>query len=214
MKKTSLLKFAISLLLCLGLPGQAAAMLAYDYGDAPEPLYPTLLASDGARHQMSHLWLGNSVDYDIDGQPDPLALGDDMDGSDDDDGVAFTSIISAGQNAMVAIFSSGPGFLDGWIDFNMDGDWSDAGEQIFMSTPLTPGPNNLFFQTPAAALGGDTFGRFRLSSQGGLSFTGPAFDGEVEDYLVTVNAVPLPASFLLLSSGLIALVGMRKRTSK
>src|SRR2546430_15643327 len=46
---------------------------------------------------------------------------------------------------------------------------------------------------------GKVFARFRLSSAGGLSFNGPAADGEVEDYQFTIKPLfdygDAPASY-------------------
>jgi photosystem II stability/assembly factor-like uncharacterized protein len=39
-----------------------------DFGDAPDPTYPTLLASDGARHTAGALYLGAGVDCEVDSQ--------------------------------------------------------------------------------------------------------------------------------------------------
>ena len=89
------------------------------------------------------------------------------------------------------------GFLDAWIDFNQDGDWIDAGEQIFASLPLAAGPNLLFVTTSGRTrLLGSTTARFRISSKGGLRPTGLASDGEVEDYQVRVltNTAPVIAT--------------------
>jgi hypothetical protein len=62
-----------------------------DYGDAPAS-YGTLLADDGARHQIvSGFHLGATVDADFDGQPTIGADGDDNDGLDDEDGVVFNT---------------------------------------------------------------------------------------------------------------------------
>ncbi|MGV3773231.1 MAG: GEVED domain-containing protein, partial [Verrucomicrobiales bacterium] len=73
------------------------------------------------------------------------------------------------------------------IDFNRDGDWADAGEQIATAQTLVAGVNTLTVQTPASStVAGISFARFRLSSQGGLAVTGLASDGEVEDYQVTL----------------------------
>lgn len=62
-----------------------------DFGDAPRP-YPTKLAVDGARHMIGGPYFcdaagGDSPDPEGDGQPHLNALGDDNDGSDDEDGV-------------------------------------------------------------------------------------------------------------------------------
>ena len=44
------------------------------------------------------------------------------------------------------------------------------------------------FKPPADAVDGQTVGRFRFSSLGGLRPTGLALDGEVEDYAVNILA--------------------------
>ena len=159
-----------------------------DYGDTPDPKYPTILASDGARHQISpNYFLGNVVDGDLDGQPDANALGDDNDGSDDEDGVVFTTSLIPGKTANVSVEASAASLLDAWVDFNIDGDWGDAGEQIFASQPLAAGSNTLSFTIPLGASAGITFSRFRVSSTGGLSFDDSATDGEVEDYEILIS---------------------------
>ena len=168
-----------------------------DFGDAPDAAglpasgnpYPTLLEHDGARHILSSgLFLGASVDAEADGQPNATATGDDVAGApDDEDGVVFTSPLIPGSMATVTVTASAPGLLDAWLDFTNDGDWGDAGEQIFASTSLMAGSNSLSFAVPAgAAVGAQTFARFRLSSAGGLLPTGLAADGEVEDHAVDI----------------------------
>lgn len=160
---------------------------AYDFGDAPDPTYPTLQASNGASHTLgSGLFLGPAVDDELDGQPSPGATGDDTSDVDDEDGVAFTTEVTPGGTAGVDVEASAAGLLNAWVDFNTDGDWDDAGEQIFTDEALTAGTNSLSFTVPAAAVVGGTFARFRLDSVGGLLPTGAASDGEVEDYMVDV----------------------------
>ncbi len=156
-----------------------------DFGDAPSP-YPVTLASSGARHVIGDLFLGNMVDFELEGQPSALANGDGI----DDDGIArtasqFTSEDSDTRSSF-AVTASAPGQLDAWIDFNQDGDWTDNGEQIFTSVSVVGGINVLSYTIPAGAIAGDTFARFRLSTSGDLSPTGPAADGEVEDYLFSL----------------------------
>ena len=158
-----------------------------DFGDAPDPTYPTLLVSDGARHILGYgLFLGATVDADAGGQPTPGADGDDNDGSDDEDGVVFTSGIGVGLNASVDVTASGSGLLNAWVDFNADGDWNDAGEQVFTDNPVVAGVNPLSFAVPAGATLGTTCARFRLDSSGGLAPDGLALDGEVEDEQVEI----------------------------
>ncbi len=161
-------------------------VLKQDFGDAPDPTYPTLLASDGARHTLGALFLGAVIDHEADGQPSAGADGDDLAGSDDEDGVAFTTPLLAGTSAGVDVTASASGKLDAWVDFNGDGDWLDAGEQIFTGQAVLAGVNSLAFAVPPGAAEGATYARFRVSTAGGLAPTGAAADGEVEDYVVTV----------------------------
>lgn len=164
------------------------AVATDDWGDAPDPSYPTLAASNGARHGLSGLFLGSVFDVDEDGQPTATADGDDTDGSDDDDGISLPSVLIQGQaDSMVAV-ASAAGLLDAWMDWNADGDWSDAGEQIAAGVVVAAGVHVLPLTVPVDAALGDTFARFRLSSTGVASPTGAAVDGEVEDYLVSVEA--------------------------
>ncbi|MDB4459239.1 Ig-like domain repeat protein, partial [bacterium] len=167
----------------------------YDFGDAPDPAYPTLLTSDGARHVLSGPFLGASRDADSDGQPNSAGTGDDTDGIDDEDGVTFPSLMRPSEVANITVVaSSAGGRLNAWIDFNADGDWSDAGEQVFLDTVLADGPNALSFSTPSGATIGSTFARFRISTQTGLIDTGSAPDGEVEDYQITISANTTPVA--------------------
>lgn len=156
-----------------------------DFGDASSR-YPVTLAQDGARHTSGSLFLGSAVDAEPDGQQTDDATGDDR---DEDGVVVVASVVAIGDSitrSSVAVTSSGIGKLDAWIDWNQDGDWSDAGEQILRSQGVIPGTNLLSFIVPAGARPGDTAARFRLSSAGGLTPTGAAPDGEVEDYFVMV----------------------------
>ncbi len=162
-----------------------------DFGDAPSDRgYPTLLAEDGARHLLgTGLFLGYAVDDEVDGLPHPQALGDDLDGIDDEDGILFDGYVLSGQTATFTVIASGTGYLNAWIDYNGDGDWDDAGEQIFTDMPLDAGTHELTVDVPAGLTPKETFGRFRFSSEAGLTPRGLAPDGEVEDYRVLIMDV-------------------------
>ena len=112
--------------------------------------------------------------------------------ADDEDGVQFASGLIPSKMSTVYVDSSSVGYVDAWIDFNQDGDWNDAGEQIFASQPVEAGLNTLSFMVPTDAAQGGTTARFRLSSLGGLRPTGLASDGEVEDHAIRVitNVAP------------------------
>ena len=151
-----------------------------DFGDAPAP-YPTLLDDNGARHLVGDLFLGSAPSIEIDGQPSTGA------DADSDDGVLFDNFLQVGKDRAFTVLASLAGFLDGWIDFNLDGDWDDDGEHVFDSTPLGPGPKNLNVTVPLGAAQGVTYARFRVSTDGGLLPTGEADNGEVEDYQLTIE---------------------------
>lgn len=161
----------------------------FDFGDAPAS-YGTSLAGDGARHLAVGPRLGATRDGDFDGVSSDLA---DTDGADED-GIIFSDPIQVGAlgvTAFVDVFGSqGQATkLDAWIDFNGDGSFGGAGEQIFSSLELAGGSDGrrlLFFDVPSYAVAGEQIARFRLSTEGGLAPTGEAADGEVEDYVVTI----------------------------
>ena len=165
-----------------------------DFGDAPDPTYPTLAANNGAQHIQSPLFvLGQQFDIEIDGQPSGNAAGDDFNGQiDDEEGVFFVNWLVPGQTATVRVLVSIAGLLQGWIDFQGNGNWTDPGDQIFLDQAVTPGVNNLTFNVPANAVNGIyTYGRFRFSTQPGLLFGGIAPDGEVEDYYIVIGIPPV-----------------------
>jgi hypothetical protein len=173
--------------------------LPLDYGDAPDPTYPTLLASNGARHVIvTGHHMGPTVDAEPDGQPSPLADGDDnnpVGGPDDEDGVTLPPVLTPGDPAATVIVDGGPsgGMLDAWIDFNANGVFDHPGEHLFggASVLLGSGPNPpLLFSVPASAIPGLTYARFRLSNAGNLPPMGFAPDGEVEDYRVEIEEQP------------------------
>lgn len=161
--------------------------LKIDYGDAPDPTYPTLSTNNGAFHFVNpDIYLGNLIDSENDGIPDGLSLGDDNAGYDDEDGVIFTSVIFPGKQACLEVTASVDGILNAWMDFNIDGDWNDTGEQIFVDEDISAGINSISFAVPPDAIPGNTFTRFRFSMVGGLSYEGFAPNGEVEDYQVEI----------------------------
>jgi hypothetical protein len=170
-----------------------------DWGDAPDPPYPTLAASGGASHFiMPGMMMGIYIDAEPDGQPFwPPAQGDDQNNLDDADGVIFNSWINPGVGASVIITVSLPGMIDAWIDFNIDGDWNDPGEQIFMAMPVVPGVNYLTFMYPLPPIGvGQSYARVRYSTPGMLTPFGLAPDGEVEDYQVWLGNPPIGDIYL------------------
>jgi len=159
----------------------------HDFGDAPNS-YRTLLAVDGARHFMTNVYLGNLIDAEIDGQPNPAANGDDLANLPDEDGVVFVTPLVPGENATVQVSAVGSGYLSAWVDFNADGGWGELGDKVLSDVPLAGPSVNLLFAVPlTAARGTNTYTRFRFSTQTNLNFYGQAPDGEVEDYRVRIE---------------------------
>ena len=128
--------------------GGAATGGNTDFGDAPDGPYPTLLSSNGARHRITDLFLGQRVDSEADGQPNLNARRDDLsNGLNDEDGIHFGPLVS-GELATVTIISSGKGFINAWIDFNRDGIWGPQ-EKILSQQAVSAGSNT--FAIPCRA---------------------------------------------------------------
>ena len=185
--------------------------IGMSYGDAPAP-YPTLRVQDGARHVVvDGFSLGETVTITGDGFPS-----DNADAIDGHDGVLFNAneplipnrpytvrITSTGndcaENAICVLVSGvgsaieGPAYLDAWIDWNSSGSWG-AGDHILQSVELTADnlANGITLDrvVPPGAVQGETFARFRLSTQTSLTSGGEADAGEVEDYKVTITGNP------------------------
>ena len=74
-----------------------------------------------------------------------------------------------------------------WIDYNQDGDFNDAGEQVFTHSATQNSPVSGSFIVPSSALEGAT--RMRVSMKyNGIPTACESFSyGEVEDYTVTIS---------------------------
>ncbi len=171
-----------------------------DFGDLVG--FPTLESENGAWHRViAGVHLGNRIDGELDGQPNSLATGDDIDSElNDEDGVIANfggdGMISDGETLSFTVKTAGTGyFLNAWLDFNGDGDWDDAGEHVYTDVDLNPGTwvagvtlNNQgqvalpLVVAPDITEGEPIAARFRWGV-GGLDYTGGATVGEVEDYL-------------------------------
>ena len=143
-----------------------------DFGDAPEP-YPTLAIDLGAKHIIGEFFLGDVVDPEPDGQPDPNALGDDDVGAvDDEDGIIFLEGLNVGETSDVEVSVTTPivtgGYLNAWIDFDQNGIWDEMNEQIITDELLFVGVDTLEIAIPDTAAKGTTFARFRFSPAAGL----------------------------------------------
>lgn len=176
-----------------------------DWGDLPEPLYPTLSASNGPRHVIGDLYLGACIDAEADGQPNAAATGDDTGASgytvgtcatvnDDEDGVTPVGPWKNGvDGGEVTVTANGDGHLCAWFDFgSASGSAPDGIFDTFVSQPVSAGGQSVAFDIPAGTFESGSefvtvYARFRLfEDDPGCSlasgFTGEATNGEVEDY--------------------------------
>lgn len=190
-----------------------------DFGDLPDSgagvgagTYETLLANGGPYHPLrTGLQLGACVDSEANGVSTVTADGDDLAGglslqgscataNDDEDGLSAAALqvlnnLVAGSSNTLSVLTTNttgvPARLCGFIDYNGDGDFADAGEtqSAAVATGSANVPINLSFTPPLAAQPGTRYARFRLSTDvaGNCAANGAASDGEVEDYVATVR---------------------------
>ncbi|NLX97861.1 MAG: matrixin family metalloprotease, partial [Rhodopirellula sp.] len=158
------------------------------------------------------LFLGDGVTSELDGVPSAAA-----DSDAGDDGLVGTSAIvpSAVRRSWIdlkvtsterdvdgnpTLFDEGV-YVNAWIDFDGDGDWDSVGiEEHILDGKLleasdyvgdhADGIVRLYFDVPVDAQLGETNLRVRLGTEPGLSYTGMAVDGEVEDHRVTIVTAP------------------------
>ena len=159
---------------------------APDYGDAPDPPYQSLLASNGSRHlNWSYEWLGNLVD----GECERKA-------NDNDDGVMITWLkeepltlrftVNIKTSGEAGRYDTKKLYLNAWVDWNNDGDWNDADEQILTGKEFSGPAEPSYDRQVPAGVDHQNIGwaRFRLSYDENVSFEGTALYGEVEDYKI------------------------------
>ncbi len=194
------------------------AAVSVDFGDLDEinGNYNTQLANQGdgniygAGHVVSSLFLGSSVDAELDGQPNGNgnAMGDDVVGTgDDEDGVirpatSWTTGSATGGHVQVTV--NGDGCLYGWVDWNRNGTLTNVATTTgsvlndrIIAQSVTAGTFTIDFPVPSTLnfSAGSLNARFRLYPRdpGGGCWTGTGsfakssdrfqhYGGEVEDY--------------------------------
>ncbi|CAG0928856.1 hypothetical protein PLCT1_00847, partial [Planctomycetaceae bacterium] len=159
---------------------------ALDFGDLPDT-YGTLLGSDGARHTINGVYLGTAPDGDGEGRTTANATGDDSSGIPDENGVNWVAgeHWTAGTTVHINVNVTGStGYLVAWYDWNNDGDFADANEQVIVGS-LSSGVTNEPVNVPLGYTTGVTLNvRFRLydGTPGVINSRGLVTGGEVEDY--------------------------------
>ena len=171
----------------------------WDFGDAPDsPVngYPSLLASNGARHHdVGRFNLGISADVELDSwqvDGDSPAVGSD-DGLD-----IWNLVVNVKNNDW-----SGPVYLNALLDINRDGDWEDDLEWISQNVVLNipqgtsaiyPLPISPFMFLPWAFNFDQTWLRITVSEIPIENYigTGEFFFGETEDHIIKPFPGPPP----------------------
>jgi uncharacterized repeat protein (TIGR01451 family) len=157
-----------------------------DVGDAP-------ISYGNPTHTLSGIRMGATVDADPSLLNSPNAIGDDTNNTDDEDGVVLAPLMPIGQTTVVPVSIQGAGgFLSAWFDWNVDGDFNDAGEQMVTAQAVAVGTVNLSIVVPVGAVIGPTFARFRVCTNNAAldncnTPVGTVQSGEVEDYQFQVG---------------------------
>ena len=157
----------------------SAPVVEEDFGDAPTINYgnPIHTLVDG-------ILLGTTNTADSGGFDSPNASAD-----VGDDGATITSFTGGGPASFNVDATGAGGFLQVWVDWNIDGDFNDSGEQVItdLQDANSDGVIPVTFAVPAGLTTGDSFIRLRWSTAADLDPLEPATDGEVEDYQVELE---------------------------
>ncbi|PQJ61595.1 L-type lectin domain-containing protein [Photobacterium angustum] len=193
---------------------QTISFTEYDFGDAPDTAigtanadYNTTKIDNGAMHVLHDydddgqvdIILGAELDTDDGSLQNPSATADDIENTpNDEDGVVYNTTMRPGDPETIQVTTLVDPDTDltglevyAWIDWNRNGDWSDAGEQIVADNTATANAQTPYnFTVPANASLGYTYMRVRVCSSSGCNNPiGEAADGEVEDYRILVSTL-------------------------
>lgn len=172
----------------------------YNYGGLPvgpfTPQIYNIFPSGGARNLTCSTRLGASVESNTTGGPstDPVTYSQAATWN----GIVPTpnfqwSVTNGGSLRVTSVCPSTPCFLNGWIDWNQDGDFSDTGEFVFNNYSIASSTTqNLTFTIPGSAvLTGTWYARFRFTddSIASPSSIGSGPCGEVEDYALNATSL-------------------------
>lgn len=194
-----------------------------DYGDAIDigvgvgvDNYQTENIDNGPYHFLSpNVYLGSCVDADLGHSPSEGSTGDDFstgltiigtcDVSGDDEDALVSYDLESGVVGNISIetfvstsIASGTQiYLQAWADWDGNGDFSDAGEQIVTDMVIdsaeTAIVQNIPVTAPVTVPNGTAVNlRIRISDHSGLSYIGEAKTGEVEDHIVVVGTSIIP----------------------
>ena len=162
---------------CPNLQGAiASSEIDEDFGDAP------LLSYGNPIHTIVNGIRLGATNTDETGPFDSsTAVGD-----TGDDGVTFGTFTQTQTTEITVNVTGANGYLQGWIDWNADGDFDDTGEQVTLDVQDSDndGVITLDIDVPDDAATSQTIARFRWSTTMGLESNTAAANGEVEDYQI------------------------------
>lgn len=168
-----------------------------DFSDAPS----TYGVPSHAGTAVTTLRLGTARDGDSGPIPSADALGDDNNGSDDEDGVTLaplnasdTSYSIQASSLSVTNSTGGPATLHAWVDFDGNGtfDSDEYTSQTVQNGNSSPDGALTWSGTGVSGMSGGTttYARFRITTDGGINSNTPggfARDGEVEDHALAIS---------------------------
>ncbi|WP_419206867.1 GEVED domain-containing protein [Photobacterium leiognathi] len=165
-----------------------------DKGDAPESYGEVGHRNRDVRLQGTpDLIMGTVWDPDVYPFYTADATGDDVTGSDDEDGVTLpTDMLVGASNDIDVVVTGGSGHINIFMDLDNNGTFmNNPGEHVVQDFPVTAGLNTIPAFLPTGISNGHdgtTFIRIRLCSAANqcTAPTGTVDNGEVEDYTVNV----------------------------
>ncbi len=164
-----------------------AGLVFTDYGDAPSSY------NDAWHNIIGGIYLGDKVDHDTKSYVNDTALGDDSNGTDDEDGVTLldgTDIsgkyFETNSTHSLKVKLSKEAYLQIWIDKDINGHFDNASDLIYNSgVKLSAGVHTINFDLPPnLSVNKKTYLRARVSSSSSMNPVGFVIDGEVEDYMI------------------------------
>jgi hypothetical protein len=203
------------------------ATTAREYGDLPSTYGASVL---DAYHIPQTLRLGSSVDGESTANISSDTTGDDSDDFDDEDGVTPVGQWSSGTNGGTLEVTregcaaiTGGCYINGWIDWNGDGDFADALEHVIQNVNETTDDDvgeQYSFEVPTGFGGQYYYARFRIC-EGSTDCDDPdttdtnVLNGEIEDYrwywgptaitLTDITARSTPTTAILIAAGVVGL---------
>lgn len=203
-----------------------ANAVEYDYSDAPG--YANAWHSNPSWNRLGYNW---------DDEFAPLTLDTSDDGvwwSVDGGATWGKPVVQAGQEVMFRfmLYKQMWGVHDfdalrAWMDWNQDEDFTDAGELIYsdqwyFDTKANAGAGVYKLFYTSVTIPDDASGEYWLRARvvcsadinndiRSLKPTESLFQGEVEDWKLTVTSVPEPTALLLLGIGLVGLASIRRK---